>query len=480
MEAPWEPREGLARPWDGEDSDEEDSAARRRRMRTCVAALALQDQLDAADVERRRRVVALAGVLASMDGGAQGPQGPKYKEESSFSWDDHVQRFTDVGFKKRYRLDWGAFNYLLELIRPDLEAGDERSKRNAKCTKHGVEILSEVKLAVALRYLAGGAPDDLRLIYHISEGYVYTCTWLVVDAVNRRLQIKFPLDDPEKLAVLESEFRAASIGGVWEGQVGCVDGVHFEMQAPSKRDVADPQKYHVMRKDCYALLAIAVCDQARRFTFYEISKSSTSHDSLAWDTSTLGARVKAGELRAPYFINGDSAFSCSDSLVTPIGGGTEQDTFDYHQSSNRMPIECAFGVLYQRWGILWRPLRMAFPRRSAVIGCLMRLHNLCIDRRIEEETKWVKGLPSGHWLGEVQPDRWAWSVKYDKEGRPVEALQTEVDNSRAARRERGAAVSVTRERLVELVKGSGIRRPPLPTRLVKKVKKKRGRRAASG
>ena len=78
MEVPWEPCEGLARPWDGEDSDEEDSGARRRRMRTCVAALALQDQLDAADVERRRRVVALAGVLATTDGGGQGPQGPSF------------------------------------------------------------------------------------------------------------------------------------------------------------------------------------------------------------------------------------------------------------------------------------------------------------------------------------------------------------------------------------------------------------------
>ena len=43
-----------------------------------------------------------------------------------------------------------------------------------------------------------------------------------------------------------------------------------------------------------------------------------------------------------------------------------------------MAIECAFGMLVRRWGILWRPLGFAFERRSPLIGALMRLHNWCI------------------------------------------------------------------------------------------------------
>ena len=33
------------------------------------------------------------------------------------------------------------------------------------------------------------------------------------------------------------------------------------MQAPSNSDVDNPLKYHVARKDEYALLMIAMCDQ---------------------------------------------------------------------------------------------------------------------------------------------------------------------------------------------------------------------------
>ena len=43
--------------------------------------------------------------------------------------------------------------------------------------------------------------------------------------------------------------------------MAAIDGAHFGMQAPSNSDVDNPLKYHVARKDEYALLMIAMCDQ---------------------------------------------------------------------------------------------------------------------------------------------------------------------------------------------------------------------------
>ena len=43
------------------------------------------------------------------------------------------------------------------------------------------------------------------------------------------------------------------------------------------------------------------------------------------------------ELPAPFFINGDAAFSNTPSMVCP-SGLPEHDDYDWHQSSNRMPI----------------------------------------------------------------------------------------------------------------------------------------------
>ena len=42
-------------------------------------------------------------------------------------------------------------------------------------------------------------------------------------------------------------------------------------------------------------------------------------------------------------------------MIVPSGEAA-LDNYDFYQSSNRMAIECAFGILVRRWGLLWRPL----------------------------------------------------------------------------------------------------------------------------
>ena len=71
-----------------------------------------------------------------------------------------------------------------------------------------------------------------------------------------------------QLRQLEAEFRAQSRGGIWAGQVACIDGVHFAIRCPSNTDVDNALKYHVARKDEYALLCMAMCDADRRITVY--------------------------------------------------------------------------------------------------------------------------------------------------------------------------------------------------------------------
>ena len=213
----------------------EEEHARSRARRALVAATV-----------HRRRFAAVLGL-----GGGQGPQGKKHKSQGGeFSWDLHVLRLTEAEFKLRYRLDFDSFMELLSLLRKDLEP---KSEKMARLAKGGELIVPEVRLAVALRFLAGGSPLDLKLIYKIEKMEVYRCVWRVVDAVNRRLDnITFPLDDVEKLKVLEAEFRAASRGGIWEGQVGAVDGICFKMRAQSANEsemlfpslVCSPQPFY--------------------------------------------------------------------------------------------------------------------------------------------------------------------------------------------------------------------------------------------
>ena len=384
-----------------DEDDEYESAGLQRRKRALLGAAAY----------RRRLVLAFRLLLAQS---GKGPQGPKRKEKSPFIWLDHVARLTWDQFRLRYRLDIRSFYSLLGIIRSSIET-DACGVRTQKRFKAKV-VPPEVKLAICLRYLAGASVLDLFLIYHVDQSYVYDCVWLVVDAINERLKVEFPLLDVPKLRVLEAEFRAASRGGIWRGQVGAVDGVHFAMRAPSKKDVRDPMRYFVAHKNEYALLCMAMCDARRRITFYDISQAPTTHDSLAWACSSLGLDVANGKLPSPFFINGDSAFSLSNSMIVP-SGDPDLDDFDFHQSSNRMAIECAFGMIVRRWGILWRPLEMRFDRRAPLIGAIIRLHNFCIDRGVTEFKFREKSAHS-----EVIPNRWLKTPLFDKEGRPIKHL----------------------------------------------------------
>ena len=50
----------------------------------------------------------------------------------------------------------------------------------------------------------------------------------------------------------------------------------------------------------------------------------------------------------------------------------------------RIKIECAFGQLVNRWGILRRAIsaRTGLYKATRLVTCLCRLHNFCINRRL--------------------------------------------------------------------------------------------------
>ena len=59
--------------------------------------------------------------------------------------------------------------------------------------------------------------------------------------------------------------------------------------------------------------------------------------------------------------------------------GTEEDNFNFFHSSSRIVVECAFGEIDLRWGILWRPLQFSLDLNCKVIDACMRLHNFIVD-----------------------------------------------------------------------------------------------------
>lgn len=233
------------------------------------------------------------------------------------------------------------------------------------------------------------------------------------------------------------------------------------MERPPESACPNALRYWVARKNEYAILCIAACDANRKFLFYDMSMISTTHDSLAFSSSSMGRRINTEGLPEPFFLNGDNAFVATETMMTP-SNDPSLAAYDFEQSSLRMPIECAFGILARRWGVLWRPLRVRFDRRTALVGALIRLHNFCIDKRIEEEVVVRNGT------AEIQPGCWGTVPPIlDRDGNPVKELSA----AERLREHPDDAALTKRQKLVNAISREGLQRPAVSKGLHAKKKK---------
>lgn len=89
-----------------------------------------------------------------------------------------------------------------------------------------------------------------------------------------------------------------------------------------------------------------------------------------------------GGILENYWIAGDAAYVCTNRLLCPWPGRNitvAKDCFNYWQSSARIHIEQAFGIMVARWGILWRPLRVSVSKAAKIVVTCAKLHNFIID-----------------------------------------------------------------------------------------------------
>jgi hypothetical protein len=59
--------------------------------------------------------------------------------------------------------------------------------------------------------------------------------------------------------------------------------------------------------------------------------------------------------------------------------GTAEDNFNFFHSSSRIVVECAFGEIDLRSGILWRLLQFPLDLTCKVIDACMHLYNFIVD-----------------------------------------------------------------------------------------------------
>lgn len=117
----------------------------------------------------------------------------------------------------RYRFNEPGFEHLHGLLEDDIKT---KNTDKAKANRAAGAVCSRTRLAIFLRYLAGGMIEDIYLIYCVSKQECYPSMWRVTGAIHgcQQLEIKFPIDDIEALKKLEAAMRgrsanANSVGG---------------------------------------------------------------------------------------------------------------------------------------------------------------------------------------------------------------------------------------------------------------------------
>jgi DDE superfamily endonuclease len=257
-------------------------------------------------------------------------------------------------------------------------------------------ICGEAKVALSIRMLAGGSYLDLVPLFDVSKAHLYKTFHDFVGWIL--LVFEFPLprwlrEGSWQPLIDRANHFAEKTDGVFYGPFAANDGLAVRIVSPTLKQVPDPGNYYC-RKGFFALNVQAMCDRSKRFLWVNPSNKGSTHDSIAFSGSRLFTLLqeKSNELyEKGLFIAGDSAYALSPFMVTPYSleelkddTMNAKDSFNYHLSSCRIYIECAFGELVMRWGIFWRTLQFDLAKCTKIIQATMLLHNFILDNERED------------------------------------------------------------------------------------------------
>ena len=250
------------------------------------------------------------------------------------------------------------------------------------------EISTEIRLVTALRYFAGGFYLDISISHGISKTDVYRSVWAVVHATNisTSFQFRFPTTSKEcKSMAYDFTFRSKA---GFDNCVGCIDGMLLWMEKPFQKHCekvgVDSGKFYCGRKGKFGSNMQGVCDARRCFTYISVQHPALASDYLTFVTSSLYQKLTEGTgLPDGYCLYGDNAYANEMYMAVPFPNTSSgpKDAYNYYQSQVRINIECAFGVLTNRWHLLKSPLSANIPinHMNALLSCLCKIHNFCID-----------------------------------------------------------------------------------------------------
>lgn len=391
-------------------------AVNHKAIFACVGLVTIQDHLQIDQVHNEIEDFALKAFLSKnrlKQFRRRGARNRVFRQRRS--WQNFQSLLTNRQFRRYFRMSRECFALLANKIEQNVGAEVFKSeeyltrlksdpnfsyalfnKQKNLLAAHehttGGFISGEVKLAITLRMLAGGSYLDLALLYEMGQSTAHVIFHQVVDEwINDKRLVDINgmkyISDEGRMTKVALGFAQITNGALC-GCIGALDGWIVKIQRPTKkRDKCPNPSSYYSRKGYYGINVQAIVDSKKRILFRSILTRGAEHDSTAFKSSNLHKRLlkkyKWYFENGLYFI-GDSAYGIKSFLLTPYDNvlhGTDEDNYNFFHSSARIWIECAFGEIDLRWGILWRPLKFSLKHNIAIIDACMRMHNFIVDFR---------------------------------------------------------------------------------------------------
>ncbi|KAB0795114.1 hypothetical protein PPYR_04886 [Photinus pyralis] len=254
-----------------------------------------------------------------------------------------------------------------------------------------------LRILVALHFYGQGSyQKGVGKDYHLamSQSSVSRCIAEVTDAINEVMvdRVNFPTTFQQKNA---EKLKFAQILHGFPGIIGAIDCTHVAIQSPPVHHPEYPAIVFYNRKGYYSINTQIICSADLKILNVNARFPGSVHDSAIWTTSAIYQHLRDAYNNGDTgsWLIGDSGYPLQPWLMTPLGGQgltPQEQRYNVIHKRCRNVIERLNGVLKGRFRCLLRHRTLHYsPLRAAkIINACCILHNLCIERRLENNEEW--------------------------------------------------------------------------------------------
>ncbi|XP_060872557.1 uncharacterized protein LOC132946531 [Metopolophium dirhodum] len=261
-------------------------------------------------------------------------------------------------FFEYYRMSLTSFDELLEIIRPSLTK-QHTNMRNPICV--------EQRLTITIKYLSTGTCfKALQFDFHVGKSTIAEIvreTCVIIWEILQPTEMPKPTSE-QWLGIADRFYQSTNFPNC----LGAIDGKHLRCRNP-----INSGSYYFNYKKFFSIILMAVVDANLRFICIDVGAYGRESDSTVFRQCTFGKKLYAQELNIPkptclpntespplpYVFLADEAFGLHTNLL----------------SRARRTVECAFGVLSNKWRVLHTPLLVEPDFADEIIKACCILHN---------------------------------------------------------------------------------------------------------